>query len=477
MSDGICGPQLITYPDSLGGTIGDVLALMQSEFEGMFPSGVHVLPPFPSSGDRGFAPIRYDRIDERFGAVDDLRGLSDLGGLTLDVMVNHISAQSPQFQSFLREGRASEWADIFVTVDKVFPDGPPTSDQLQRTALRRPDGPFHQVATGRDGRLETVWATFADKTTGRCEQIDVDLASPLTRSLIGGWFKELAAMGATVMRLDAVGYVTKRAGTTSFMQEPEIWTHLADLSSMAGDVGTDVLPEVHHTRDAHHAIAERGYWSYDFVLPAIVLHSLYSASAVALADHLSQSPGRQVTTLDTHDGIPIMPDMTGVLQASDLRRVVDECVARGANTSHVFRPPSGGIDVHQINTTYRDVIDGDDAYLAARAIQLFARGMPQIYYVGLLGGHNDVELFTATADGRSLNRHNYSRAEIRHAIREPLVDVLFDLVRLRAEHPAFGGIATYAASGSELIASWVNGTNSATLTVDLADPVPRIEHT
>jgi sucrose phosphorylase len=49
--------QLITYPDSLGGSLPALAEVLDEEFPGRFPGGVHVLPPFPSSGDRGFAPL------------------------------------------------------------------------------------------------------------------------------------------------------------------------------------------------------------------------------------------------------------------------------------------------------------------------------------------------------------------------------------------------------------------------------------
>ena len=29
--------------------------------------GVHLLPVYPSSGDGGFAPLRYDQVDPHFG--------------------------------------------------------------------------------------------------------------------------------------------------------------------------------------------------------------------------------------------------------------------------------------------------------------------------------------------------------------------------------------------------------------------------
>src|SRR5688500_2984030 len=51
-------PQLITYPDALGGSLRTLSDLLDGPLAGCF-GGVHLLPPFPSSGDRGFAPIDY----------------------------------------------------------------------------------------------------------------------------------------------------------------------------------------------------------------------------------------------------------------------------------------------------------------------------------------------------------------------------------------------------------------------------------
>ena len=64
-------PQLLTYPDSLGGNLASIRALLAGPLAGLF-GGVHVLPPFPSSGDRGFAPLTYREIDPRFGSWDDI---------------------------------------------------------------------------------------------------------------------------------------------------------------------------------------------------------------------------------------------------------------------------------------------------------------------------------------------------------------------------------------------------------------------
>ncbi len=458
-------PQLIAYPDSLGGNLTTLNGLLQGPLAGAFGGGVHVLPPFPASGDRGFAPIWYDVVDPAFGTAEDLRALAAHGGLILDLMVNHISAQSQPFQDFLLHGRKSRWADLFLTVDKVFPGGRPRAEDLGAVALRRSDGPLLEVVLA-DGSVETVWATFADRASGRCEQIDIDLATPIGRNLVRQWIHQLVALGATTIRLDAAGYITKQADTPCFMVEPDIWQHLAYLSSVAREAGVELLPEVHDVAATHRALAAHGYQTYDFVLPALTLYTLISGNPARLATHLAESPARQVTTLDSHDGIPILPDMAGILPEADLRRVVDHCVARGANLSRVLGSTAGSQDVHQINVTYRDACGDDEAYLAARAVQLFAPGAPQVYYVGLLGGHNDLAAVDIQGDGRAINRHNYSLDEVESSLATGLVQELVELIRLRSIHPAFRGTPRFKAAGGELVAVWTNDSHTARLRLD-----------
>lgn len=49
---------LITYSDSMGSNMKDLKGVLDKHFQGAI-SGVHLLPFFPSTGDRGFAPSDY----------------------------------------------------------------------------------------------------------------------------------------------------------------------------------------------------------------------------------------------------------------------------------------------------------------------------------------------------------------------------------------------------------------------------------
>ena len=103
----------------------------------------------------------------------------------------------------------------------------------------------------------------------------------------------------------------------------------------------------------------------------------------------------------------------------------------------------------------------------ARALQLFTPGIPQVYYVGLLAGHNDVELLQRTGVGRDVNRHYYSTDEVSKAMARDVVRAQAALFRFRNTHPAFAG--TFAASGERhrLVLSWRAGEHLAELDADL----------
>ena len=71
INDGVI---LITYPDSLGGNLKGLHRCMERYFGKCF-HGIHILPFFPSTGDRGFAPVRYDQVDPAFGTWEDIEAL------------------------------------------------------------------------------------------------------------------------------------------------------------------------------------------------------------------------------------------------------------------------------------------------------------------------------------------------------------------------------------------------------------------
>ena len=117
-----------------------------------------------------------------------------------------------------------------------------------------------------------------------------------------------------------------------------------------------------------------------------------------------------------------------------------------------------------MNSTYYSALGGNDQhYIAARAVQFFLPGVPQVYYVGALAGSNDMELLKRTNVGRDINRHYYTTAEIDANLERPVVRALNMLAKFRNELPAFNGDFDYAVDGETMRFTWNDGVTSATL--------------
>ncbi len=469
--------QLITYPDSLGGNLKTLNTILLKYFSDIF-EGVHILPPFPSSGDRGFAPLTYLEIDPKFGAWEDIRRIGQNFDVLLDLMVNHISRQSPYFQDFLKKGHESRYADLFITVDKIWPDREPPQSDIDKIFLRRTE-PFSSYTIEETGEVEKVWTTFGKVTPS--EQIDLDINSEITRMLLTDFFKNFRKNNVKIVRLDAVGYVVKKPGTSCFFVEPEIYHFLDWITGVADSLGIELLPEVHAHYKTQFKLAERGYWIYDFILPYMILDALLNKTSMKLSHYLKIRPHKQFTMLDCHDGIPVKPDLDDLVTTKEARKLVDTCVQRGSNLSLIFSPTyrdKDGFDVHQIRGSYYSLLNcDDDAYMAARAIQFFAPGVPQVYYVGLLAGEHDVERVKRTGEGREINRHNFSIDEIEQAVQKKVVQRLLKLIRFRNQYAAFNGDFNVLGSAlDEIRLSWQEGEKLCTLTVNLKTNQTTIEY-
>ncbi|WP_238916960.1 PfkB family carbohydrate kinase [Clostridium sp. YIM B02555] len=57
-----------------------------------FAVSAYKLPPFPSFGDRGFAPLTYLDIEPKFGTWEDIKTIGENFDILVDLMVNHISS-------------------------------------------------------------------------------------------------------------------------------------------------------------------------------------------------------------------------------------------------------------------------------------------------------------------------------------------------------------------------------------------------
>ena len=419
---------LITYPDSLGGNLKALREVMDTSLRGAAGS-IHILPFFPSSGDRGFSPVTYDLVDPAFGDWQDIAALARDHTLMCDMMVNHISRQSAEFQDFLQKGDNSPYAKMFFDYEAFF-GGEPGPEELARL-YRRSDRPLYQEIALPDGTVRKLWRSFSD------EQIDLDTDQPVTRDYIMRNLAQLGERGISIVRMDAYGYITKVRGTNCFFVEPQIWDLISAMEDMLSQRNMTLLPEVHDRYEIALKISRHGYYTYDFVLPMLVLHTLFTGSGRELRRWLEICPRNQFTVLDTHDGVGVY-DADGILSPEQEQAVIRRTEPR---LSYSYKPmdmSKAKYRSYQLYATYYSMLDEDDeAYALARAIQLFAPGIPQVYYNGLLCAVNDLSF--DPADPRSINRPNYTVNEVHDAVQKPLVQRILAMLRLRNTHPAFDG--------------------------------------
>ncbi|MBA6262671.1 sucrose phosphorylase [Colwellia sp. Bg11-12] len=469
--------QLITYIDRLTGADTQSLTnLLNEQLSDLF-SGVHLLPfYYPIDGsDAGFDPIDHTQVDSRLGDWNDIKELGKKHELMADLIVNHMSAQSEEFKDVLKNGRKSPFWELFLTKEKVFPNGLSTAQQ-EKIYRPRPGSCFTHFSLPNNESAD-FWTTFTDN------QIDIDVASELGKAYLARILTTFAENNIKMIRLDAAGYALKKAGTSCFMLD-ETFEFIDELSRIANKLGIETLVEIHSYYQTQIEIAKRVDRVYDFALPPLVLHSIFSQNFTALAKWLHISPGNCITVLDTHDGIGIidvgpMNGKAGLLNDIEIDNLVEKIHLNSAGESKkATGAAASNVDLYQVNCTYYDALGQNDFdYLVARAIQFFSPGIPQVYYAGLLAETNDIALLSETNVGRDINRPYLDSKRIENAIKKPFTKAIIRLIQLRNNTEAFNGEFTVSSNISVLEMKWQKNDDSITLTVDLIDKHAQIEIT
>ncbi len=460
--------QLITYVDRFGSKdVHGLTSLFEGELKELF-GGVHILPfYYPIDGeDAGFDPIDHLSVDPRLGSWADIGTLSNKVEIMADLIVNHISAKSPQFKDFIENGKESKFSDLFLSYGKVFGKGAPEADLL-KIYRPRPGLPF-TAFTFANGTSKLMWTTFTSN------QIDIDVHSNTGKAYLDSILSVFQQSGIKMIRLDAAGYAIKKPGSSCFMID-ETFDFIAQLSNKAREKGIKALVEIHSHYLTQIEIAKKVDYVYDFALPVLVMDTLFNRNAANLKNWIKIRPENAFTVLDTHDGIGIVDvasegNKPGLINDSQLNAIVEKIHTNSNGESlKATGAAASNLDLYQVNCTYYDALGGNDkAYLMARAIQLFIPGIPQIYYVGLLAQNNDMELLAKTRVGRDINRHYFSKDEITSGIKKPVVKKLIELIRARNMHPAFDGEFSLIESNHLLLKmEWRNADDWAILEINL----------
>lgn len=306
-------------------------------------------------------------------------------------------------------------------------------------------------------------------------QMDLNIKSPLVWEFYDETLKTLSSYGAKIIRLDAFAYAPKEPGKKNFLNEPGTWEVLEKVRQLADKYKLTLLPEIHasYSEKNYEMISQKGYITYDFFLPGLVIDALERGCGDVLtkwANELIEKEIHVVNMLGCHDGIPLL-DLKGLIPEERIQSIIDTVVARGGFVKDLH----GQKNVYyQVNATYYSALgESDTKMLLARALQLFMPGKPQVWYLDLFAGKNDHEAVKRAGAGghKEINRSNLSVDQMEEKIKESVVKKQFEMLRFRATFPAFAfdSNITVDSSGSVMNFVWKKNRYTATLSADLAN--------
>ena len=487
-------PMLNAYPDSMGGTLSDIVALLKrKELQDVFGS-FYILPSlYHSDLDRGFSVIDYD-INEELADKKDLEELKELGiNLKLDFILNHASARSPQFMDLVNRGEQSEYKDFFINWNEFWQgygsmteEGyiQPEQKYLEKMFFRKPGLPILMVQFP-DGKKVPYWNTFYQEEHYPLYlgQMDLNIKSPKVWDFYKETLKKIASYGAEIVRLDAFAYAPKEPGAKNFLNEPGTWDFLSRIQELASPYKLTLLPEIHaaYEEQIYKKVSDKGYMTYDFFLPGLVIDAIEnkrSTYLAAWARELVDHDMKVVNMLGCHDGIPLL-DLKGILPEADIQNLIDLVVARGGLVKNLHGQKNM---YYQVNATYFSALEeSEKKLLMARAIQLFMPGKPQIWYLDLFAGKNDHEAVKRAGESghKEINRTNLTSAEVQEALEKEIVKKQLEMIRFRNTCRAFeeGAIISIEEDSGILRILWKKEEYSAELTVDFVNQEYEIRET
>ena len=438
---------LITYGDSLrkdGQTPLATLREFADEFLSEVVSAIHILPFSPYSSDDGFSVMDYRRVNPQLGSWDDIRQLGGRFRLMFDLVLNHVSAQSPWFDRYLQS--ESGFESLAIEVD-------PEADLSKVTRPRAL--PLLSEFKKSNGQVVHLWTTFS------ADQIDLNYASPEVLARMVDVLLFYVEQGAALIRLDAIAYLWKQLGT-SCIHLPQ--THevvrlfRTILDRIAPDVAIVTETNVPHDENLSYFGGGRGeaQMVYNFTLPPLLLYTFVQEDAGALARWAAtlqlESPENAFFNFtSSHDGIGVRP-LEGILPRNEIDRLVERVKANGGQVS-TKRNPDGSESPYELNITYLDALAdprrGEEdpwlarRFLASQAIQMALPGVPGIYMHSLLGSRNWTEGVRQTGRARTINREKLQDEQVRAELATPgsfrskVFSRYCTLLAVRRRQPAF----------------------------------------
>ena len=345
---------------------------------------------------------------------------------------------------------------------------------LVNSALQRGEKPA-EIEFGALTEYQASVVDYLESHRRYLGQMDLNIDSPLVWEFYENTLHRLADYGAQLIRLDAFAYASKKLGAHNFLNEPETWQILQRVRSIAKKYGLDLLPEIHSCYEdkTHEALCASGCMTYDFFLPGLLLDAFEHKSFEYLLRWIGdiQTKGlRVVNMLGCHDGIPLL-DLKGLLPDTRIQEMITLLKQRGG----LVKDLHGAKNIYyQVNCTYYSALgESDKKLLLARAIQLFMPGKPQVWYLDLFAGKNDIAAVqrTGSSGHKEINRTNLSPQQVENSLHRDIVRQQLALLQFRNTFPAFAWESEITATSSApyiLSITWSYQGYSTCLTADLS---------
>ena len=435
---------LITYGDQIYKTGEKTLKTFDDFSEKYFKNVfelVHFLPFFPYSSDDGFSVIDYKKIHENMGDWADIEKIRKNFRLMFDFVCNHISAKSEWFQEYLKCN--PEYDNFFIAIDKN------TDLSLVTRPRTLPLLSEFDTACGK----KYIWTTFSD------DQIDLNFENPEVLVKMLDVLLFYLEKGADWIRLDAVGFMWKEAGTTCIHHEKthEIIKLFRDAAEQTAP-GTVIITETNVPHKDNISYFGNGrdeaQMVYQFPLPPLVIYTFMHGDSSAISRWASnlEVPGDEVTYfnfLASHDGIGINP-VRGIIEEEEILEMVRNLEKEGALVSYK-KNTDGTLSPYEINSSYINAVsrknDTDEMktgkFLNAQAVLMAFKGVPAIYVHSILGSENYYEGVKITGMNRTINREKLeygkitSELENKNGIRSRIYNRLKELIKARKAEKAF----------------------------------------
>jgi len=396
---------LITYGDNIQAANKNPLQSLfkfADEYLNQAINIIHILPFYPYSSDDGFSVIDYKRVNPALGDWKDIEDIGQKFNLMFDLVPNHISSESIWFKEYLKGN--PKYDDYFISIDK-------DTDLSSVTRART-----HPLLTKfkRKGEDIYLWTTYSP------DQVDINFANENVLLEIIDVILFYANKKARVIRLDAIGHIWKKLGTSCInLKETHYVIQL--IRAILDEIfpGTLLLTQTNVPHKENISYFGNGYDEvqlvYQFALPLLVLHTFYTGDASRLLEWASRLKNVSDKTaffnvLATHDGLGVVP-VKAILTDKEITDIADNIKERGGFVS--YKTVKDGIkEPYEMNITYYSAIaDSKNSeelnikkFIASQAIILSLLGIPGIYIHSLFGTENYLEGVEKTGQKRTINR-------------------------------------------------------------------------